>query len=162
MKHTLGLDRKKKSYRNYFCAGPDHEDYPTLEKLVREGKMVRNDYPFNEMNVCYIYRMTPNGETTNTSYKSCKGETMRKTVTLCDRCKKVCREGGPYSPNGRVTNKDGYLSVSKLTYDGFTVCMAPEEGKDICPKCLDEWLVGLVNLRTKNPHLQEVVTRMGK
>lgn len=62
IRHSLGLDSGKKAYRNYFCAGPGHEDYSTLEKLVSEGKMVRRDYPLNEIDISYVYQVTPEGK----------------------------------------------------------------------------------------------------
>lgn len=58
IRHALGIDRAKKSYRNYFMAGPDHEDYPVLERLVSEGKMSRTRYHLDEINETYIYIVT--------------------------------------------------------------------------------------------------------
>lgn len=34
MHHSLGLDRAEKSYRNYFCAEPGHDDMPIIKQLV--------------------------------------------------------------------------------------------------------------------------------
>lgn len=43
LKHSLGLDRSKKEYRNYFCAEPGHSDYPHIEQLVMAGMMEKED-----------------------------------------------------------------------------------------------------------------------
>lgn len=43
-RHALGLTRQKQSYRNYFCAGPDHSDHAEWMKMVSEGDaIVRGD-----------------------------------------------------------------------------------------------------------------------
>ena len=39
MRHTLGLDWAKESYRNYFESGPEHLDQPTIDQLVAKGLM---------------------------------------------------------------------------------------------------------------------------
>ena len=61
IRHALGLDRSKKEYRNNYFAGPDHEDYPVLEALVMEGKMVKSRDVMDEMNESYVYVVTPGG-----------------------------------------------------------------------------------------------------
>jgi len=42
LRHSLGLNSKGYGYpyRNIFCAGPGHRDYPTLKDLVQSGHMV--------------------------------------------------------------------------------------------------------------------------
>lgn len=46
LRHALGLDRPniKIPYRNYFAAGPGHEDYEVLQGLVAKGLMSSNIY----------------------------------------------------------------------------------------------------------------------
>ncbi len=61
IRHSLGLDHSKKPDRNYFFAGPGHEDYPLLEKMVVEGKLVRRLDRLNQMDISYIYQVTPDG-----------------------------------------------------------------------------------------------------
>ena len=39
LKHTLGLDRSKKPYRNYFVAGGGHHEQPMIDALVERGLM---------------------------------------------------------------------------------------------------------------------------
>jgi hypothetical protein len=39
LRHTLGLSRAKESYRNYFCAGPDHDELPVITTLIEPGAM---------------------------------------------------------------------------------------------------------------------------
>ncbi len=39
LKHSLGLTYTKKSYRNYFNAGPGHADMPDIQALVKLGLM---------------------------------------------------------------------------------------------------------------------------
>lgn len=47
MKHSLGLDYKAKSFRNYFNAEEGHGDMPYLKSLVEKGFMVqRGNYFF--------------------------------------------------------------------------------------------------------------------
>jgi hypothetical protein len=41
-RHALGLPNKKRvSYRNHFCAGPGHTDYPEWVAMVAQGDAVR-------------------------------------------------------------------------------------------------------------------------
>jgi hypothetical protein len=45
-RHALGLpNRKNTSYRNHFCAGPGHLDYPEWLRMVAEGYAVRKTGP---------------------------------------------------------------------------------------------------------------------
>ena len=61
IRHALGLDQSKKEYRNYFYAGPDHEDYPVLEELVADGKMVKSRDIMDQMTESYVYVVMPAG-----------------------------------------------------------------------------------------------------
>jgi DNA-binding PadR family transcriptional regulator len=62
LKHALGLDQAKESYRNYYYAGSDHEDFDTLEKLVTEGLLTRRRDTFDEMSISYVYSVTEKGK----------------------------------------------------------------------------------------------------
>jgi hypothetical protein len=39
IKHSLGLTRSNVTYRNYFCADPDHADMPLIRSLIASGHM---------------------------------------------------------------------------------------------------------------------------
>ena len=39
MEHATGWRSKRPLYRNHFCAGPDHEDWPVLQELCVRGLM---------------------------------------------------------------------------------------------------------------------------
>lgn len=39
-RHALGLNRGKVAYRNHFCAGPGHVDYPQWADMVAAGDAV--------------------------------------------------------------------------------------------------------------------------
>jgi len=59
LKHSLGLNIKKVSYRNYFTASEDHDDYEVLENLRARGFMSR----FKSRVCCdYIYHVTNKGK----------------------------------------------------------------------------------------------------
>lgn len=42
LRHTLGLDRSKVAYRNFFTAAEDHADWPILERLVAKRFMFKS------------------------------------------------------------------------------------------------------------------------
>ena len=55
LKHSLGINRQKKPYRNYFCAEPeDKETYPLIEELISEGYMVLNRVSSSGLHICYV------------------------------------------------------------------------------------------------------------
>ena len=62
MEHALGWP---KCYRNYFCAGPGHDAYETLEYLVSQGAMVRRDI---EWTIDPVYQVTPSGRAAVAAY----------------------------------------------------------------------------------------------
>lgn len=41
LKHTLGLDRNKKPYRNHYVASEGHPNIDALEDLVAQGAMTK-------------------------------------------------------------------------------------------------------------------------
>ncbi len=45
LKHSLGLGRKKKPYRNYFLAEEGHSDWNDLQDLVKQGAMISKTAP---------------------------------------------------------------------------------------------------------------------
>lgn len=59
IRHALGLNRAKESYRNHFCAGPDHDEMPAIKSLVDLGFM-RASHTINEGRDT-IYVVTPAG-----------------------------------------------------------------------------------------------------
>jgi hypothetical protein len=42
MKHSLGLDYNRKSFRNYFNAEPGHSEMPIIQSLIAKGLMKQN------------------------------------------------------------------------------------------------------------------------
>ena len=44
LRHALGLDRARVSYRNSYSAMPSTDTYPVLMGLVNKGLMERGDY----------------------------------------------------------------------------------------------------------------------
>jgi len=59
LKHSLGLNIKNVSYKNYFTIGEDHDDYEILENLRTKGLMSRI-----KSKVCcdYVYYVTDKGK----------------------------------------------------------------------------------------------------
>lgn len=60
IEHSLGLSRSKESYRNYFCAGDDHDDMPQIKSLVQLGFM-RASHKIND-GTSTIYVVTDAGK----------------------------------------------------------------------------------------------------
>ena len=42
IKHSLGLDYNRKSFRNYFNAEPGHSEMPIIQSLISKGLMKQN------------------------------------------------------------------------------------------------------------------------
>lgn len=61
VRHSLGLDYKKVSFRNNFVAGPGHREMSELNSLVEKGAMVKRPDPFDEVNENYVYHVTEAG-----------------------------------------------------------------------------------------------------
>lgn len=59
IQHTLGLDRSRIAYRNYFSADQGHRDVPTLNALVERGLMVRET---SAISPGFIFRVTAEGK----------------------------------------------------------------------------------------------------
>ena len=55
LQHTLGRDNRISAYRNYFTAGKGHDDYSTLEKLVRRGLMGQVNNHLDEVGESFLY-----------------------------------------------------------------------------------------------------------
>lgn len=43
MRHALGLNYKKVSFRNHFCTGEGSTDFPAWQGLVEKGAAIRRD-----------------------------------------------------------------------------------------------------------------------
>lgn len=63
MLHSLGLDRSKEAYRNYYAASEGHNSNKELENLVTHGLMVKRKDPFNDFDGI-LYHVTNVGKTT--------------------------------------------------------------------------------------------------
>ena len=61
IKHTLGLDNSKESYRNYFSADKDSEDYSILDNLCEKEIMIKRINPLDEINNSYLFHVTDKG-----------------------------------------------------------------------------------------------------
>ena len=60
-RHALGLPNKKNvSYRNYFCAGTDDNDFADWMDMVNEGT-ARRSGPFAVFGWQYTFFLTRNG-----------------------------------------------------------------------------------------------------
>lgn len=62
LRHSLGLTRGNKSYRNRFCTDENSDDYLHCEALVSKGLMVRRKNSLDEMSVSYVYYATGDGQ----------------------------------------------------------------------------------------------------
>ena len=69
LKHSLGLDdqkqikafkKKKESYRNRFCAGEKHSDYPNL-KILCDLKIMDHSAPQENMRGDMFFYVTDEG-----------------------------------------------------------------------------------------------------
>lgn len=61
IRHSLGLNYKKVSFRNHFVSGSGSSDYEHLESLVSKGLMVKRPDPFDEVNGNFVYHVTEAG-----------------------------------------------------------------------------------------------------
>jgi len=59
IKHSLGLNRRAKPYRNYFCTGEGSTDFDACENLVNQKLMTRHK---KEFITDYIYCVTEEGK----------------------------------------------------------------------------------------------------
>ena len=57
--HSLGLDRSKTPYRNYFAAEEGHFEFQELEELVEAGYMRKTKHP---MGPGFIFTVTEDGK----------------------------------------------------------------------------------------------------
>ena len=62
LRHSLGLNYKKKPFRNHFCTDSKTVDFPHCENLVKNGLMRRRPDPFNTGREQFIYYVTKDGE----------------------------------------------------------------------------------------------------
>lgn len=64
LKHSLGVKTTiKDAYRNYYCAGPGHDNIVHLNNLVDNDFMTKEKYRFDEINHDkYIYEVTKKGK----------------------------------------------------------------------------------------------------
>jgi hypothetical protein len=51
LKHSLGLDYNRKSFRNYFNAEPGHSEMPIIQSLITKGLMKQNPRDSNYFHV---------------------------------------------------------------------------------------------------------------
>jgi len=61
MLHSLGLDRSKKAYRNFYAASEGHHSNQELENLVEHGLMIKRKDPFNDFGGI-LYHVTDVGK----------------------------------------------------------------------------------------------------
>ena len=61
LRHSLGLNQRKRSYRNHFVTGPGSKDFEDCEALVSKGLMNKRKYSLNEISEEYIYCVTDQG-----------------------------------------------------------------------------------------------------
>ena len=52
MLHALGLDYKKKAFRNYYCCSKDHEGW---NDLISKGFAVKRDSALLSPDDCYFF-----------------------------------------------------------------------------------------------------------
>ena len=60
LKHTLGLDKTNKSYRNYFVADITHHEFKELEELTKAGYMTKSKYTMAENS--FQFKATDKGQ----------------------------------------------------------------------------------------------------
>ena len=61
-RHALGLPNKaKRSYRNRFVAGDDHEDFAQWEEMVKNGDAIKRDGSTVPFGGDHIYYLTEQG-----------------------------------------------------------------------------------------------------
>lgn len=61
LEHTVGFKSKQPFFRNYFCAGPDHDDWNTLQYLCDLGYM-RVSQPSDIHGGMSIFSVTDSGK----------------------------------------------------------------------------------------------------
>lgn len=61
LRHSLGLNRSKRAYRNHFAATPGSEDFKTCCALVERGLMVTTRLEETD-SPCRMFAVTPAGE----------------------------------------------------------------------------------------------------
>lgn len=59
IRHTLGLDRSKTAYRNYFCTHPGANDWDAIQSLVQLGFMQLANKINDDRD--YLFRVTDAG-----------------------------------------------------------------------------------------------------
>ncbi len=59
IRHTLGLDRAKESYRNYFCTHPGASNWDAIQSLVQLGFMQLTSKINDDRD--YLFRVTDAG-----------------------------------------------------------------------------------------------------
>ena len=57
LRHTVGLDKGTKPYRNHFAADPGHEDYDDLTELCTMGLMIKRQSPVSSDKLFHITDM---------------------------------------------------------------------------------------------------------
>lgn len=60
MRHALGLNYKKRPFRNHFCTGPGGKDYEMCQQLEEMGLMVSSKSPICPDDVIFV--VTPAGK----------------------------------------------------------------------------------------------------
>ena len=62
MEHAVAWGHPRPLYRNYFVAGPDHEDWPTLQSLCDRGLMRVRREPSEEFGGMTVFAVTADGQ----------------------------------------------------------------------------------------------------
>lgn len=61
-RHALGFPNKtRKSYRNHFCAGKDHRDYPEWMKMVENDLAKRHEGNYSLTGGDFVFILTTYG-----------------------------------------------------------------------------------------------------
>lgn len=61
LEHSTGWLSREPLFRNHFCAGPGHSDYPTIEALIGRGLMRVARQPSELSGGDFVYAVTASG-----------------------------------------------------------------------------------------------------